>query len=73
MINITLPDDSIRQYPQGTTPYEIALSISEGLARNVLAAKVNDKTVDTSYPINHDARLWTAQFRKEWCLVDIDE
>ncbi|MBO4581370.1 MAG: threonine--tRNA ligase [Bacteroidales bacterium] len=57
MINITLPDDSIRQYPQGTTPYEIALSISEGLARNVLAAKVNDKTVDTSYPINHDARL----------------
>ncbi len=57
MINITLPDGSVRQYPQGTTPYEIALSISEGLARNVLAAKVNDKTVDSYYPINNDAHL----------------
>ena len=41
MINITLPDGSIRQYEKGISPYQIALSISEGLARNVLAAEVN--------------------------------
>ena len=36
MINITLPDGSVRQYEQGITSYEVAKSISEGLARNVL-------------------------------------
>ena len=37
MINITLPDNSVRQYPEGITGMEIAKSISEGLARNVLS------------------------------------
>ena len=41
MINITLPDGSVRQYEKGTTALQIAQSISEGLARNVLAAKYN--------------------------------
>ena len=41
MINITLPDGSVRQFEQGTTAMQVALSISEGLARNVLAAEVN--------------------------------
>ncbi len=40
MINITLPDGSVRSYERGITGLEIAKSISEGLARNVLAAKV---------------------------------
>ena len=40
MINITLPDRSVRAYERGTTSMQIALSISEGLARNVLAAEV---------------------------------
>ncbi|MEJ6757398.1 MAG: TGS domain-containing protein, partial [Crocinitomicaceae bacterium] len=40
MINITLPDGSVRQVEKGTSAMDIALSISEGLARNVLAAKV---------------------------------
>ncbi|WP_161891550.1 threonine--tRNA ligase [Pontibacter russatus] len=57
MINITLPDGSTRAYEQGVTSLEIAQSISEGLARNVLAAKVNDTVWDLSRPINEDARV----------------
>ena len=55
MIKIKLPDGSVREYAQGTTGMDVALSISEGLARNVLAAKVNGKVVDASIPINEDA------------------
>ena len=57
MINITLPDGSVRQVVQGTSAMEIALSISEGLARNVLAAKVNDEVIDANRPINNDSSL----------------
>ena len=57
MINITLPDGSVRQYESGVTPHEIALSISEGLARNVLAAKVNDQVLELYRPINEDATV----------------
>ncbi|WP_299708534.1 threonine--tRNA ligase [uncultured Pontibacter sp.] len=55
MINITLPDGSVRQYPKGVTGLEIATSISEGLARNVLAVKVGDSVWDLSRPIEADA------------------
>jgi len=54
-IKITLPDGSIREYPKGSTGLDIALSISEGLARNVLAAKVNGQVQDATLPINDDA------------------
>ena len=57
MINITLPDGSVRQYESGVTALEIAKSISEGLARNVLAAKVNDKILELYRPINEDANV----------------
>ena len=57
MINITLPDGSVRQYDKGTTPMQIALSISEGLARNVLAAEVNGEVWDASRPIEHDSTV----------------
>ncbi|MCB9282822.1 MAG: threonine--tRNA ligase [Lewinellaceae bacterium] len=57
MINITLPDGSVRQYPKGTTAMDVALSISEGLARNVLSAKVNGEVWDASRPISSDATL----------------
>lgn len=57
MINITLPDGSVRTFEKGTTPYQIAVSISEGLARNVLAAKVNDKVVALNYELNEDAAV----------------
>ncbi len=57
MINITLPDGSVRQFEQGTTSYQIALSISEGLARNVLAAEVNGQVWDAGRPIEQDASV----------------
>ncbi|MBI3520840.1 MAG: threonine--tRNA ligase, partial [Bacteroidetes bacterium] len=57
MIKITLPDGSIREYPKGTTSMQIASSISEGLARNVLAAKVSNEVVDANKPINQDSTL----------------
>ena len=57
MIKITLPDGSIREYEAGTTSMDIARSISEGLARNVLAAKVNGEIWDASRPINNDSSL----------------
>ncbi len=56
-IKILFPDGSEREYAKGTTAMEVAGSISEGLARNVLAAKVNDEIVDASRPIHTDARL----------------
>ena len=57
MINITFPDGSTRQYEAGITPLEVAKSISEGLARNVLSAKVNDKVIELYRPINEDATV----------------
>src|SRR5690625_518103 len=56
-IKVTLPDGSVREVPKGTTSLEIARSISEGLARNVLAAEVNDEVVDAMRPINEDSTL----------------
>ena len=57
MIKITLPDGSIREYVKGTNSFQIAQSISEGLARNVLAAKINNEIWDASRPINSDSTL----------------
>jgi len=57
MIKIIFPDGQIKEYSKGITPMDIALSISEGLARNVLAAKLNDQVVDSSTPILIDSNL----------------
>jgi len=57
MINITLPDSSVKQMPKGSTGHDVAMSISEGLARNVLAAKVNGQVWDASRPIEEDAKV----------------
>ncbi len=57
MINITLPDGSVRQYESGFTSLDIAKSISEGLARKVLAANVNGQVWDATRPINEDATV----------------
>ncbi|MCW8311654.1 threonine--tRNA ligase [Sphingobacterium thalpophilum] len=57
MIKITLPDGSVRTYQKGITAAEIALSISEGLARNVLAAEVNGEVWDSSRAIEEDATV----------------
>lgn len=55
MINITLPDGSVRSYEKGTTAMDVAKSISEGLARNVLAAEVNGEIWDADREIETDA------------------
>ncbi len=57
MINITFPDNAVRQYNDGVSALEIAKSISEGLARNVLAAKVNGVVRDAVLPINYDSSI----------------
>lgn len=57
MINVTLPDGSVRQYEAGATALDVALSISEGLARNVLAAKVDNVVIDANRPLTGDCHL----------------
>ncbi len=57
MIKISFPDGQVREFEKGVTPMDVALSISEGLARNVLAAKLNDVVVDASTSIDSDASL----------------
>ena len=57
MIDITLPDGSVKQVEQGTTSMDIAMSISEGLARNVLAAKVNGEVIDATRAIETSSTL----------------
>ncbi|MDQ6813459.1 MAG: threonine--tRNA ligase, partial [Bacteroidota bacterium] len=57
MINVTFPDGAVRQYENGTSAMDVAKSVSEGLARKVLAAKVNGQVWDLSRPITNDASL----------------
>ncbi len=57
MIQITLPDGKILEKPVGTTSMDIAKGISEGLARNVLAAKFNGQVIDASRPLNSNGTL----------------
>jgi threonyl-tRNA synthetase len=57
MINITLPDGSVRQYEAGVTAMDVAMSISEGLARKVLAAEIDGEVWDATRPINKDVTL----------------
>lgn len=57
MINITLPDNSVREYPDGVTGYEIAESISPRLAKEVLSITVNDQIWDLTRPIKENASI----------------
>src|SRR5688572_17551093 len=57
MINITFPDGAVRQYEDGATALGIAKSISEGLAKKVLAANINGQVWDATRPINEDVSL----------------
>jgi len=57
MIEIRFPDQSVRSYSEGITPFEVAQSISEGLARNVLSAKFNKQTVEASTPLREDGEI----------------
>ena len=57
MIKIILPDGSVREFARNTTPFEVAQSISEGLARNVISAEFNGSTVETKTPLTSDGTL----------------
>ena len=57
MIQITLPDGSIKSFEKATTPYDVAKSISEGLARNIISANFNGTTVEITTPLNSDGTL----------------
>jgi len=63
MINITLPDNSIKQFEEGVTGLDIASSISDGLARMVLSAKVNGEVWDATRPITTDAKVQLLTWR----------
>ena len=65
MIKITLPDGSIKEVEKGTSSLEIAKSISEGLARKVLAAKVNSEIIDLPSPLLIDSTLELLTFQNE--------
>jgi threonyl-tRNA synthetase len=69
MINITFPDGNVRQYGAGTSAFQVAESISSGLARNVLSATVNGQLTDRDLPLNTDATMvfntWNDQAGKE--------
>ena len=56
-IKITLPDGTVKEFDKGVTPYEVAKNISEGLARNVISADFNGKTVEISTPLTQDGNL----------------
>lgn len=57
MIKITLPDGTIKEYEKGITPFDVARSISEGLARNVISAKFDDTVVESTTPLEKDGSL----------------
>src|SRR5690606_12518745 len=57
MINITLPDGSVKKFDTGVTPLDVAMSISEGLARNVISASFNGTTVETNTKLTTDGSL----------------
>ena len=56
-MNVTLPDGSVKQFENGISALDVAKSISEGLARNVLAAKVDGQVIDANRPLNADCTL----------------
>jgi len=57
MIDITLPDGTIKTFEEGTTPMDVAKSISEGFARNVISANFNEEMIETSTPLTIDGSL----------------
>ncbi|WP_138434732.1 threonine--tRNA ligase [Winogradskyella algicola] len=65
MIKITLPDGSVRSFDKDVTPYEVAVDISEGFARNVISAKFNDNIVETTTPLTTDGSLTLYTWRDD--------
>ena len=57
MIKISLPDGSVREFAAGVTPMDVAISISEGFARNVISASFDGTIVETTTPLTTDGSL----------------
>jgi len=57
MIKVTLPDGAVREYEDGASPHDVALSISNSLAKKALAAKVNGEMYDLTRPLEGDVEL----------------
>jgi threonyl-tRNA synthetase len=65
MIKITLPDGSVRSFDKTVTPYEVAVDISEGFARNVISAKFDDTVVEITTPLTKDGSLTLYTFKDD--------
>jgi threonyl-tRNA synthetase len=69
MIKVSLPDGSVKEFNKGATPMDVAISISEGLARNVISASYNNTVVETKTPLEEDGSLvlftWNDEFGKK--------
>ncbi|MBL4592958.1 MAG: TGS domain-containing protein, partial [Flavobacteriales bacterium] len=65
MIKVTLPDGAVKEYQAGVTAMDVAMSISEGLARNVISASVNGNTVEVTTPITTDANVTLFTFNDD--------
>ena len=65
MIAITLPDGSVKKFEAGASPMDVAMSISEGLARNVISASFNDVIIEVSSPLSEDGNLVLYTWRDE--------
>jgi len=69
MIKVSLPDGSVKEFNKGVTPMDVAISISEGLARNVISASYNNTVVETKTPLEEDGSLvlftWNDEFGKK--------
>jgi threonyl-tRNA synthetase len=65
MIKITLPDGSVRSFDKDVTPYEVAVDISEGFARNVISAKFNNNIVETTTALTTDGSLTLYTWRDD--------
>ena len=57
MIKVSLPDGSVKEFNKGATPMDVAMSISEGLARNVISASFNNTVVETKTALQEDGSL----------------
>jgi threonyl-tRNA synthetase len=69
MIKVSLPDGSVKEFNKGATPMDVAISISEGLARNIISASYNNTVVETKTPLEEDGSLvlftWNDEFGKK--------
>src|SRR3712207_175645 len=71
MFRIALPDGSVREMPEGSTPADVAAAIGPGLAKAALAAKVNGELRDITRPFESDARLELVTSRDEKEALDL--